>query len=159
MPPFTVRQYLTVKEVRLHSDWSSWNSCCHARLQHGGHGARHIGGTAVVCQKKLAPRLRLGRGGDCVRAQGVGRDGTYVRGQGVGRDGTCVSARALKGRARRSPRLSLEGSGDTELVLLPFVIFYPFNLDIMFYGTQQKGLKSLLELIRGFGSNFTTYDN
>jgi hypothetical protein len=48
---FTVRQCPTVKEVRLHSDWSCWNSSRHALLQREGHGARHIDGMSIVCWK------------------------------------------------------------------------------------------------------------
>ena len=97
------------------------------------------------CVKNLAPRLRLGLGGDCARAQ-EGRARRNLRPRS-------------RSRARRNlrPRPSLEGSGETEpaseargvgrdgaylsrggrtFVLLPFVFFYPLNLGILFYGTQ-----------------------
>ena len=112
--PFTVRQYTTVKEVRLHSERgkaavprvvgtvattpccvigitapvTSWvrAPCVGSLALTGRHGvgARALEGSG---ETELTPEAKgVGRGGLCVRApEGVGRDGTRTRGQGVGR--------------------------------------------------------------------------
>jgi hypothetical protein len=96
---FTVRQCPTVKEVRFYSDWSCWNSSRHALLQRGRHGARHIGGTTVVCSKPVS--------------EAEARAGRWLRSRLV-----LWSRRGLRprpgARARRSLRPRPEGSGETE---------------------------------------------
>ena len=108
------------------------------------------------CVGSLAPRLRLGRGADCARCCGFGKGGDCARDLGLGGDGTCVRghrlgrdgararaqgvgrdvarARAQGGRVRQSLHPS---PGWSSIHLTPFAIFYPLNLGIPFYGTQQ----------------------
>ena len=43
--------YITVTEVRRHSDGSCWNSGRRALLQRRRHGARRVRGTATVYWK------------------------------------------------------------------------------------------------------------
>ena len=90
---FTVRRYITVKEVRLNSSRGGWNSRCHALPQYGNHCVRHVEGTATVRWKtssEMGARARR-----CWRPspRGVWRGGTCARGQGVGRVGACVEAK------------------------------------------------------------------
>jgi len=111
---FTVRRYITVKEVRLDSERGkavvsrvvgivATMPCCDmgviapvtswvrapcvgslALVGRRGVGARALEGSG---ETELTPEAkRVGRGGVCARAlEGIGRDGTRARGQGVGR--------------------------------------------------------------------------
>jgi len=107
---FTVRQYITVKEVRLNSSRGSWNSCYHALPQYGDHSACHVKGTVIVCRKpcnNMGTRARrcsrpsprgVGQGG--TRARGLGartRHNLHPRPRGVGRGGACARALVILG--------------------------------------------------------------
>ena len=94
---FTVRQYFTVKEVRLNNSRGSWDSRCHVLLWYGDHSVCHVDGSATVCWK---PGSEMGaRVMRCLRPspRGVGRGGTCARGQGVGRDGIRARAPVILG--------------------------------------------------------------
>jgi hypothetical protein len=132
IPPFTVRRYFTMKEVRLHSNRSGWNSCRHALLQHGGYGARHIGWMAAVCWKPGPETEVWARRCLCPSPGGRARRSLAPETKGSGETELAPEAK---------------GSGETELTpepwevlsahLIPFCDFYSLHLGIPFYGTQQ----------------------
>ena len=77
-------------------------------------------------------RWRLGKAEIAPETQGSGETESVLEAWGVGRDGAC--ARGQGGRARRSLRPRPKGRA---FALLFFAAFYPPNLGIPSYGTQQ----------------------
>ena len=139
-----------MKEVRLHSGWSGWNSCRRALPQHGGVAVvpcRSMGVMASItsevrssCVRSLATRWKLGRGGVCTRAQkGSGEAELASEAKGSGETELAPEA---KGSGEMELAPEAKGSGETELALEPwdvlsicfitFCDFYSFDLGIPF---------------------------
>ena len=125
---FTVRQYTTVKEVRLHSERgkaivAGVVGTVAAMPYHGmGITASVMSRVRPLCVGSLAPRWGLGRGGVGARAQeGSGEAEFALEAKGVGRGRTRARALAILG----------------VLLYLIFCDFYFSDLGISFYGTQQ----------------------
>ena len=138
IPLFTVRRYITVKEVRLHSERGKATvagvvgivasmPCCGT-----GVTAPVTSWVRTSCAGSLVPGARVKRRWRPT-PRGVGRGGTCARGQrGVGRGGNCARGQGGSGEPVLAPE-----PWESCMVCFVFCDFYCSDLGIPFYGTQQ----------------------